>query len=112
MRKLAVALAISCCAFVANAQTCDYPESVTVPDGRTASKDEMVTGQQQVKSYMAAMQEYLDCLDAETNAGGAEPSDEERKIMVSRYNAAVEEMETVAASFNEQVRAFKKANAQ
>jgi len=112
MKRFAVALAIMCCSLVANAQTCEYPEGVKVPDGRTASKDEMVAGQQLVKSYMAAMQEYLDCLDAESNAGGKEPTDEERKIMVSRYNAAVDEMETLAAGFNEQVRAFKKASSE
>ena len=110
MRKLAATLALSCCAFGASGQTCEYPEGIQVPDGRNASKEEMVSGQQNVKSFMAAMQEYLDCLDAETSASGEEPTDEERKIMVSRYNAAVEEMETLAASFNKQVRAYKKAN--
>jgi hypothetical protein len=110
MRRIAVTLAIACCAFGASAQTCEYPAGVNVPDGKTASKEEMVAGQQQVKSYMAAMQEYLDCLDAETSASGEEPTDEERKIMVSRHNAAVDEMETLAASFNEQVRRYKKAN--
>ncbi len=110
MRAVFVSLAMLGLAFGVNAQTCDYPESVSMPDGRTASKEEMVAGQKMVKTYMAAMEEYLDCIDAETNASGEEPTDEERKILVSRHNAAVDEMETIAAAFNEQVRAYKAAN--
>ena len=110
MRAVAVTLAVLGSMLGLSAQACDYPEAVSVPDGRTATQDEMVSGQRQVKAYMAAMEEYLDCLDAETNAGGEEPTDEQRKILISRHNAAVDEMETLAAAFNEQVRAFKAAN--
>jgi hypothetical protein len=110
MRAIAVTLAVVGCLFGIGVQACDYPEAVNVPDGRNASKEEMVAGQQAVKAYMTAMEEYLDCLDSETNASGEEPTEEQRKILVSRHNAAVDEMETLAASFNEQVRAYRAAN--
>ena len=110
MRAVAATLAALGCAWGTTALACEYPPAVEVPQGATATKDQMLDGQKQVKAYMAAMEEYLDCIDAETNDAGEEPSDEQRKILVSRHNAAVEEMETLAAAFNEQVRAYNAAN--
>ena len=96
------------------ALACDYPQRVKVPNGATATKDEMITGQRAVKEYMASMDEYLACIDKEekdTLATMPEISDEERMVraeaLVKKHNAAVEEMELVAARFNEEVRAYK-----
>ena len=108
--RVAATLAMLGCALSVNAQTCEYPEEVAVPDGSVASKEEMLTGKAGVQTYMAAMQEYLDCIETETNAAGEEPTDEEKKILVSRHNAAVDEMETLAAAFNKQLRAYNSAN--
>ncbi len=87
---------------------CPYPESVTVPDGTTATTEEMVDGQTRIKKYMAEMEAYLDCLDQEEADLGREPTAEELQLHNQRHNAAVDEMEKVAAEFNEQVRAYKK----
>lgn len=97
------------------ALACEYPERVNVPDGRSASLEEMQTGQKDVKTYMAAMEEYLDCIDKEADDNAADAEDEEmqkqqRAILVQKHNAAVDEMEQVAESFNVQVRAYKEAN--
>lgn len=93
---------------------CDYPERVTVPDGATASKEEMLEGQQSIKTYMAAMEDYLACIEKEeqdTIAAMPEITEEElanrSAALTKKYNAAVEEMELLAARFNEQVRAYK-----
>ena len=52
MRAVAVTLAVVGCLFGVGAQgqACDYPEEVNVPDGRNATKEEMVAGQKAVKS--------------------------------------------------------------
>ena len=89
---------------------CDYPEKVSVPNGSTASEQEMLDGQRAVKTYMAAMDKYLSCIDAETDAKDEETTDEQRAILISKHNAAVDEMEQIAQAFNEEVRAFKAAN--
>ena len=89
---------------------CEYPQKVEVPDGTTASEEQMITGQRAVKTYMAAMEEYLACLDKETDLEDEETSDEQKAILVSKHNAAVDEMESIAQAFNEQVRAYKAAN--
>lgn len=86
---------------------CPYPESAQVPDGTTATTEEMVDGQTRIKKYMAEMEAYLDCLDQEEADLGREPTADELQLHNQRHNAAVDEMEKVAAEFNEQVRAYK-----
>ena len=94
--------------------TCEYPARIEVPDGKTATEDNMIAGQQAVKGYISAMEEYLDCIDKETESlvsdGDEKAEKEQRAILVSKHNAAVDEMETIADAFNEQVRAYKAAN--
>lgn len=96
------------------ALACDYPEKISIPNGNKASKDEMVTGQRGVKKYMADMETYLACIEEEdkgNRAGIEEPDpivDAQRdEMLVKKHNAAVEEMEKIAAAFNEEVRAYK-----
>lgn len=93
---------------------CDYPQRASLPNGETATQEEMIAGQSSVKAYMAAMDEYLVCIAADEEMAVAQldsPGDDElqqRDLMLSkRHNAAVEEMEIVAAEFNTQVRAYK-----
>jgi hypothetical protein len=93
---------------------CEYPEQVTIPNGNTATEQEMLEGQNGVKQYVADMEAYLDCIVAEEKAARAaiedlEPEEEQQRedLLTKKYNAAVEEMETVAARFNTQVQAFK-----
>lgn len=89
---------------------CNYPTEVPVPDGKAATEAEMNAAGQSVKQYMADMEAYLTCLDAEQAALPPEQQTEESKgLAVKRHNAAVEAMEGMAARFNEQVRAYKAA---
>jgi hypothetical protein len=93
---------------------CNYPARVDMPNGTTASKDEMLAGQKSVKDYMAAMEEYLACIeDEEKDAIAAliDASDGELATrdtaITKKYNAAVQEMELIAAKFNDEVRDYK-----
>lgn len=94
---------------------CDYPKRVDVPDGATATKDEMIAGQRGVKSYISDMETYLACIEAEEAQAMlalGDEVDEEAKLQREemfnkKYNAAVEEMNLVAEEFNVQVRAYK-----
>ena len=103
-----IGLLASGCAFAGLA--CENPTVVTVPDGKTATKEQLLTAQGQVKSYMAAMQDYLACVDNEAEAKGADAPAEYKSMMAARHNDAVTEMESVATAFNEQVKAYKAAN--
>lgn len=93
---------------VSGLAACDFPsDQVAVPDGASASEDEMVAAQQEVKAYMARVDDYLKCLDAEAAALGDAESDDQKLLHVKRHNAAVDAMEQLANNFNEQIRAFK-----
>jgi hypothetical protein len=61
-----------------------------MPDGKRASKDEMMAAKKNIDGFKMAMEEYLSC---------------ERST--AKAEAAHAELEKVADRFNEQVRAFK-----
>ena len=111
MKTLATALLFTAsCLSVSAFAACEQPSMVTIPDGKTATMDELLTVQTGVKAYMAEMEEYLACVNEELEAGGDDAPAQFKALMVTRHNAAVTEMETVAATFNEQVAAYKAAN--
>ncbi|MBT8066437.1 MAG: hypothetical protein KJO09_04305 [Gammaproteobacteria bacterium] len=99
------------------ALACDYPHRADVPDGTTATKEQMIEGQRGVKAYMSAMEEYLSCIETaeQETVAGADDIDEATKqqrieMYNKKYNAAVDEMNLVAEEFNVQVRAYKERN--
>ncbi len=111
MKKI-VAAALACSGFAAfGAYACDTPSLVAMPDGNSASMQQMVDAQKKVKTYVAAMDDYLGCLDKEIKAAGDKAPAEFKDLMTLRHNNAVTEMEALAGAFNEQVRAFKAAHA-
>lgn len=112
LKKTAVSLAFLLAAQCALA--CDYPQRIEVPDGATASKEDMIAGQKNVRSYMAAMEAYLTCIEgdeAQAVLGRGDIDESEKRqredMFNKKYNAAVEEMNLVAEEFNVQVRAYK-----
>lgn len=105
---LAIALSLAAAAPAAFA-ACTYPPEVTVPDGKTATKADMQAANAAVKDYMAKVEDYLACLDKEEADLGDAVTEEQKQIHTSRHNAAVDALNAVAARYNEQVQAFKKA---
>ncbi len=92
---------------------CDYPERPFIPDGATASKEELLAAKDGVQTFLASVDEYLQCVDLEEQAATAtldEPTpkdlEERDKIMNRKFDAANEEKEMVGAQFNQQVRAY------
>jgi len=86
---------------------CDRPTAPALPDGETADLQTMVDGQKAVKSYVAEAEAYLDCINAETAAAGEGANPDEQLARIEKHNAVVDEMETVAAAFNEEIREYK-----
>jgi hypothetical protein len=96
------------------AVACDYPQRIQVPNGASATKEEMLSAQKTVKTYVADMEAYLDCILEEEKAARAaiedltpEVEQQREDMLTNKYNAAVDEMETVAARFNTEVQAYK-----
>jgi hypothetical protein len=94
----------------ATASACETPAMIPIPDGGSATMEQLLAAQAQVKTYMAAMTDYLACIDNEAEGKGEDAPEQFKAMMVTRHNTAVTEMESVAAAFNDQVKAFKAAN--
>jgi hypothetical protein len=95
---------------------CVYPKKpARAPDGARAPRAEMITAKKAVDQYQADVNAYLSCLKSEHEAAMANlpagTSDDDKKKMVARWekknDAAVDEAQEVADSFNEQLRACK-----
>lgn len=100
--------------FAQSALACDYPNRILIPNGNTATKEEMLAGQQGVKKYVAEMETYLECIIEEEKAQresmdelAPEVEQEREDILNKKYNAAVDEMERIAAQFNAEVQAYR-----
>jgi len=113
---LLASLATSLLATAAANADCTYPKSPSgLPDGSTATQEEMVGGMKAIKEYNAKVTEYLGCLETEMNtrieAAGPDAPPEHveqiKAIHTKRHNAAVEELEANADRFNEQVKVYK-----
>ena len=113
-KALKIALSLTLGLTAQSAFACDYPSRVLIPNGNTATQQEMVEGQRGVKQYVADMEIYLTCIveeekQAQDAMGELAPEvEQEREDMLNNiYNAAVDEMERVAAQFNAEVQAYR-----
>lgn len=86
---------------------CTLPGKPAIPNGRTATEEEMLSAQKALKSYLADGDAYIGCLDAVEQSWGQEPTDEQRSVVMIFHNRMVDEMQATADLFNQAVRAFK-----
>nr|WP_298727934.1 hypothetical protein [uncultured Steroidobacter sp.] len=111
-RKLLTIGAAFALAFgVATAQAeCAFPKApATIPDGKTASEQEMVAAMQAFKAYNDAVNAFGACLEEETKskAAGTAQLMQLKTMQTKKHNAAIDELQAKAKLFNEQVRVFK-----
>lgn len=69
---------------------CSEPPVPSLPDPHLAVPADMVQAQREVRGYLAAQEQFLDCVQ--------DPR---------RHNAAVDKMQAVADQYNQAVRAYK-----
>jgi hypothetical protein len=104
---------------------CSYPPPPDhLPDGNTATLQEMVEGQKAVKDYDKAINAYVACIQLERSDAtaklaqpGQTPTAEQKKAMddmerveIQKHNAAIDQLQSVADRFNEQVKVYKAKN--
>jgi hypothetical protein len=102
--------------FVASASlACDYPQRPHIPDGATASKDELLAAKQDVQDFLAQVDEYLRCVEAEEQAAVNSLDNPDPETIQARetelnkkFDAANDEKALVGEQFNQQVRAYNK----
>ncbi len=119
MKKLTLsALALVLGASQALAQDCTAPAAPTLPDGASATMEQMLEGQKAVKAYQADNVAYRECLEPAMNElklaadeGDKDAPDTYMKLQES-YNASVTAEEEIAGQFNTEVREYKAANPQ
>lgn len=100
--------------------TCTHPTPPQkIPDGATSSKQEMIEGMKAVRTFDQAIKAYTDCLRLEHDAAvkGIDPKADPKQIKaqkaeldnvwVKKNDAAVDEDNSVATRFNEQVKIYK-----
>ncbi len=92
---------------------CEYPERPKLPDGNAASKEDMIAAQSSVKAFLAAIDEYLSCIEQEERDAIAamDNPDEETiqrrdELLAKRFDAANEEKFLFGEQWNQQVRAY------
>lgn len=98
---------------------CVYPQAPqSLPNGSQAAEAEMKAANAQVKEYSKSVQEvYLPCLEQEKNESIAaldnmDPEYTAKKTSVEsihakKHNAALDELQAVAARWNGEIKAFK-----
>jgi len=111
MRKLLIAgaallLAGQVAAAELDVSKCAFPEPPVVPDGETASEEEMTKAGVDVRAYVAGVQGSLECLAAAEREAQDEVSPEQQAELVDLYNSKVDQMNAVAEEYNVQVREY------
>ena len=95
---------------------CTYPTApTTLPDGATATKEEMIAAQKLVKKFDEEINAYTACIkleeDAQLAKGGTKLTPEQKSAIeqqqAQKNNAAVDDDQKLADRFNEQIRIFK-----
>lgn len=95
---------------------CPYPAAPEkLPDGATATLQDMLAGQKAVADYNKAVNDYVTCIDKEVGdkvaAGGDKLKPEQKadmqRVETQKHNAAIDKLQSVADRFNEQVKVFK-----
>jgi hypothetical protein len=115
-------LALAATVFAAGAAyaDCPYPAPPDkLPDGASATLQDMLAGQKTIADYNKAITDYTACIDKETGEAIAKGGDklkpeqkaDMQRIANQKHNAAIDQLQSVADRFNEQVKVFKAKSA-
>ena len=122
MQNISKAICVTALIFSAQASIgCDYPSKISIPDGNTATLEEMQEGVKAMKKWQADLVVYRTCIFEETEAAkkAIETADPgtgltqitalERQLNL-KHNASVDDEIKIGADFNEQIVNFKSKN--
>ena len=99
---------------------CPYPAAPDkLPDGATATLQDMLAGQKAVGEYNKSVNDYVACIDKELEDSLAKAGDkikpeqkaDMQRVETQKHNAAIDQLQSVADRFNEQVKVFKAKSA-
>ena len=122
MKNISKVICVTALIFSAQASIgCDYPSKISIPDGNTATKEEMVEGIRAMKKWQADLVVYRTCIVEETEAAKKtiETADPEKGLaqitalerqLDLKHNASVDDEIKIGADFNEQIGNFNSKN--
>lgn len=105
------------------AAECLLPDTPPLPEGRVASRDQIMAGVGAVKAYQGVLVEYRDCIDSQIEALGTDADDPKGKKgkkarkararakakLLALYDDSVDLEEALATRLNSQIRDYKAA---
>ena len=113
MRGLVVAIAILTIHTTAQA-ACERPDDIAIPDGQTATEEEMRAADAEYRQFMDAMRAYQECLASESDQqrprsanANANALSRHENAFVARHNAASDAMTRVTDAFTEAIEAYE-----
>jgi hypothetical protein len=89
---------------------CVTPDNnVVIPNGSTASRDEMLAAQKALKAYDAAVKSFSDCLQTEADAMVKAGGDKAKvtAAYAKRNNTEVDKVKALASRWSTELAAFK-----
>jgi len=90
-------------ALPAHADDCVLPPPPSkIPNGATASEQEMITAMNTLKEYNGDVSVYLQCLDFQAKRNNITSA-----LRDVKHDAAITQLQSIADKFNAQVRVFK-----
>lgn len=115
MKRLSLsACCLSTLLFAGTGLACEYPDKPTLPNGSSATKEEMIAGQEEINVYIKELESYQECIVEEEEAARAEMGELEPEalqqreaLLTKKYNAAHDEMLTAAAEFNSELKEYQ-----
>lgn len=106
LRPILVVLCLAAGSAVA-AEDCQMPNAPTVPDGASASDDEMLRARDAVASYVEAGNAFIVCLTKRRDAADSRTPPAQIAAWTKQHNDAVDQMNDVAGRFNTQLKVWK-----
>jgi hypothetical protein len=95
-------------AFPVNAADCVQPGTAPViPDGTTATVDQLKTAHTAVQSYVNALQSYQDCVEAKIKMAPKGTKAEDLQKLRDSGNAAIDQAKQLSDNYAAQVKVFK-----
>ncbi len=78
---------------------CAAPNAPTIPNGASASLDQMQAAQADMKKFLADADDYMKCLDFKHSADTDD-----------KHDKMTQQMQKSASAFNDQLKAYKSAH--
>ena len=107
-RVLAAAAMAAFAALPVAAKECDAPgPSPSIPDGTTATADQMKASRDAVQKYVNVLQDYQDCLEANIKSAPKGTKAEDLQRLRDKGNAAIDQAQALGKEYSAQLAAFK-----